>query len=36
VVVAKVTDEGKIVTVKQVQVNRPAGYWEEWEKKTKK
>jgi branched-chain amino acid transport system substrate-binding protein len=36
VVVAKITDEGKIVTVKQVQVNRPAGYWEEWEKKTKK
>jgi branched-chain amino acid transport system substrate-binding protein len=35
VVVAKITDEGKIVTVKQVQVNRPAGYWEEWEKKKK-
>lgn len=36
VVVAKITDEGKIVTIKSVQVERPKGYWEEWEKKTKK
>jgi branched-chain amino acid transport system substrate-binding protein len=35
VVVAKITDEGKIVTVKQVQVDRPKGYWEEWAKKQK-
>jgi hypothetical protein len=36
VVVAKITDEGKITTIKNVQVDRPRGYWEEWEKKTKK
>jgi hypothetical protein len=36
VVVAKITDDGKIVTVKTVQVEQPKGYWEEWEKKAKK
>jgi branched-chain amino acid transport system substrate-binding protein len=36
VVVAKVTDDGKIQTVKTVQVDRPKDYWEEWEKKAKK
>ena len=36
VVVAKITDDGKIQTMKTQQVDRPAGYWEEWEKKTKK
>lgn len=36
VVVAKITDEGKIQTIKHVQVDRPRGYWEEWEKKMKK
>ncbi|HEV8308204.1 MAG TPA: ABC transporter substrate-binding protein [Methylomirabilota bacterium] len=36
VVVAKITDDGRIVTIKSVQVDRPKGYWEEWEKKTKK
>lgn len=36
VVVAKITDDGKIKTIKTVQVDRPKGYWEEWEKKVKK
>lgn len=36
VVVAKITDDGKIVTVKTMQVEQPKGYWEEWEKKAKK
>lgn len=36
VVVAKITDDGKIQTIKHVQVDRPKGYWEEWEKKVKK
>jgi len=36
VVVAKITDDGKIQTMKTVEVDRPKGYWEEWEKKTKK
>lgn len=35
VVIAKITD-GKVKVVKEVQVDRPAGYWEEWEKKLKK
>ena len=35
VVIAKITD-GKVKVVKEVQVDRPAGYWEEWEKKMKK
>jgi branched-chain amino acid transport system substrate-binding protein len=36
VVVARITDDGKIQTIKHVQVDRPRGYWEEWEKKVKK
>jgi branched-chain amino acid transport system substrate-binding protein len=36
VVVARITDDGSIKTVKTVQVDRPQGYWEEWEKKSKK
>lgn len=36
VVVARITDDGGIKTVKTVQVDRPQGYWEEWEKKAKK
>lgn len=35
VVIAKITD-GKVKVVKEVQVDRPAGYWEKWEKKIKK
>jgi len=35
VVIAKI-DDGKVKVVKEVQVDRPEGYWEEWEKKTKK
>jgi hypothetical protein len=35
-VVARITDDGSIKTVKTVQVDRPQGYWEEWEKKAKK
>jgi branched-chain amino acid transport system substrate-binding protein len=36
VVVARITDDGKIQTIKHVRVDRPRGYWEEWEKKVKK
>lgn len=36
VVVAKITDDGGIQTLKTVQIDRPKGYWEEWEKKAKK
>ncbi len=36
VVMARITDDGKIKTIKTVQVDRPKGYWEEWEKKVKK
>jgi len=36
VVVARIADDGTIKTVKSVQVDRPQGYWEEWEKKAKK
>jgi branched-chain amino acid transport system substrate-binding protein len=36
VVVARITDDGKIQTIKHVQVDRPRGYWEEWDKKVKK
>lgn len=36
VVVAKISDDGRITTVKKAQVDRPKGYWEEWEKKVKK
>lgn len=35
VVIAKI-DDGKVTVVKEVQVDRPEGYWEMWEKKMKK
>lgn len=35
VVMAKL-DDGKVKVVKEMTVKRPAGYWEEWEKKLKK
>ena len=35
VVMAKL-DDGKVKVLKEITVERPAGYWEEWEKKLKK
>lgn len=35
VVIARITD-GKVKVMKTVQVEKPKGYWEEWDKKTKK